>query len=85
MKTYKTVKEAFKYGTGDVFYKKDDSFVAISRNSDISIFDDLESDNYNLMSYDEVIKQSFKEGNDVMSASVWAVACKRRNEINNAY
>lgn len=51
MTTYTTIKEAFANGTGDVFYTKNNRFIAVSRKDDNS---NLSNDGFKLLSYDEV-------------------------------
>ena len=51
MKTYTTIKEAFKNGTGDVFFTKDNCFVAISRKDDFTYYF---NNGYALLSFEEI-------------------------------
>lgn len=51
MTTYTTIKEAFSNGTGDVFFTKNNRFIAVCRKDDNSNLIDL---GFKLLSYDEV-------------------------------
>ena len=51
MTTYTTINEAFKNGTGDVFYTKDSRFVAVCRKDDNS---DLVVKGFTLLTYEQV-------------------------------
>lgn len=55
MTTYTTIKEAFANGMGDVFYTKNNRFIAVCRKDDNS---NLEIFGFTLLSYDNVISLS---------------------------
>jgi hypothetical protein len=52
MTTYTTIKEAFKNGTGDVFFTKNNCFVATSRKNDFSYY---LNNGFSLLSYEETL------------------------------
>ena len=52
MTTYTTIKEAFANGMGDVFFTKNNRFIAVSRKDDNS---NLANHGFKLLSYTEVI------------------------------
>jgi hypothetical protein len=54
MTTYTTINEAFKNGTGDVFFIKDDRFVAVSRHA--IPFEQMEAEGFKYLTYSETIK-----------------------------
>lgn len=53
MTTYNTIAGAFKNGSGDVFFTKDNQFIAVSRKDDNSNFLNL---GFTQLTYDEVIE-----------------------------
>lgn len=56
MTTYKTVNEAFKNGTGDVFFTKNNEYVAVSRHAmDNAGFEAMEAQGFKFMTYDETL------------------------------
>jgi len=56
MTTYKTVNEAFKNGTGDVFFTKNNEYVAVSRHAmDNAAFEAMEAQGFKFMTYDETL------------------------------
>lgn len=79
MKTYNTIQEAFGKGAGDVFFKKDNHFIALSRKEESTYDGTMEAQGFTLMEYSEVISMANKK-NDIDSAALWCVAVKRRSE-----
>lgn len=56
MTTYKTVNEAFKNGTGDVFFTRNNEYVAVSRHAmDNAGFAAMEAQGFKFMTYDETL------------------------------
>lgn len=57
MATYKTVNEAFKKGTGDVFFTRNSEYVAVSRHAmDNAGFAAMEAQGFKFMTYDETLE-----------------------------
>lgn len=54
MTTYNTVNEAFKNGTGDVFFTRNSEYVAVSRHS--VDFEGLEAQGFKFMTYSETLE-----------------------------
>ncbi len=54
MTTYKTISEAFKNGTGDVFFTKNNEFVAVSRHS--IPFEEMEEQGFKFLTYSETLE-----------------------------
>lgn len=54
MDKFKTIKEAFANGTGDVFYRKGNEFVAIDRNNEAGALD-LQAEGFTRLKHSEVV------------------------------
>jgi len=52
MTTYNTILEAFRNGTGDHFYTKENKFIAVSRKSDNRYLEKL---GFTFMTYEEIV------------------------------
>ena len=83
MQTFKTIQEAFKNGTGDVFFTKDGNFVARSRHID-NLNDKMAKEGFTFLSYDEVVNLSLTD-NSVESAKIWATAKKQQTKCVRQY
>lgn len=83
MTTYSTIQEAFKNGTGDVFFTKNNQFVCFSRKDKISL-SEMNEYGFSYVTYSEVIELSFKD-NKVDSAIIWALAKKKELKTIASY
>ena len=54
MTTYNTVNEAFKNGTGDVFFTKDNQYIALSRHA--NPYDEMEALGFKFLTYSETLE-----------------------------
>lgn len=53
MTMYNTILEAFKNGSGDVFFTKEEKYIAVSRKDDLSYYFD---NGYEFMTYEKIIE-----------------------------
>lgn len=78
--TYQTIQEAFRNGTGDVFFKKENQFVCFSRHD--NNIEEMESEGFEFINYEEVIRLS-NQDNTTTSAAIWCVSKKQIERQSN--
>lgn len=66
MKLYSTISEAFKNGTGDVFFIKDNQYVAVSRHA--VDFGSMQAQGFTFLQYDETMKLAAAQGAQINPA-----------------
>jgi len=73
MTTYNTINEAFKNGTGDVFFTINGQYVAVSRHAmDSEGFDAMIAQGFAFLSYEETITAAVNQGAGVHPAAAAA-------------
>lgn len=75
MKTYNTINEAFKNGSGDCFFSKDGKFVAFSRNDDRR--EEMEAKGFIALTHSEVLELA-KARQPIKETTATAVAPNQR-------